>query len=422
MPTGSGKTTLASQIIKQARDKNSKVIFLAHRQELIYQAHERLASFGVDAGIIMAGHQQSDKQIQVASVQTLVRRVHPPADIIFVDEVHHCVSSSYRRILNNYKSSLIFGLTATPFRMDRKPLGEIFEKIIVPVTIQDLIDQKFLVQPKYYGAKQDFSDVHITKGDYDTAELFEKMDKQYLYDGVVDKFKQFGHGKTLVFCVNIEHSIKTKDAFVAAGYTAAHLDCDTNTSDRKKILADFASGKYQILTNCAILTEGYNLPGINTIILNRATKSKGLYKQIVGRGLRASDGKTNCIIIDHGNNVYEHGGVELDEEYTLWPPKKKKKSNTSSVEMAKECPECKALLHTRVTVCQYCGHEFPEKELELREAEFEEIKIKKVVIPKHLKKPWRQMSDEELEEYRLLKGYKSGWKYYVKKLGGVKYG
>lgn len=407
-------TTIASEIIKRAKAKNKKSIFVAHRQELVYQAHERLAQFGIDAGIIMPPHKANGHNVHVASVQTLVRRQHPPADIVFVDETHHINSASYKRILENYKNAFVFGLTATPFRSDGKPLGEIFEDIIAPVSVQELIDQNFLVRPQYFGAKQDFSDIKIVRGDYDNKQLFEKVDKKILYDGVVEKFKQFGHGKTLVFCVNVQHSKNTCETFSNAGFAAAHLDADTDTPTRQRVLKEFAEGKWQILCNVAILTEGFNLPTINTIVLNRATKSKGLYFQIVGRGLRTAEGKENCIIIDHGNNVFEHGPVEADQDYDIHQKKKKKKSTSTVQDQVKECPICFSLIGKRTQICYHCGYQFPPSH-KIVESEFEEIKIKKVVIPPHLRKPWSRMTNEELEEYRALKGYKKGWKHYVKK-------
>lgn len=282
LATGAGKTSVAAEIIRLARGKDKKSLFIAHRQELIYQAHSRFADIGMDAGIIMAGHKANGHDIHVASIQTLIRREHPPADIIFIDECHRIAGKSYATVLDNYKNSVIIGLTATPYRSDFKPLGEFFDELIAPVTMQELIDDGYLVQPRYFGAKQDFSKIKVKMGDYDNKQMFEYVDKKILYDGVVEKFKQFGHGKALVFCINIEHSKKTCEAFVSAGFKAIHLDCDTDTITRKRILKEFADGEWQILCNVALFCEGFDLPSINTIIINRATKSKGLYFQICG--------------------------------------------------------------------------------------------------------------------------------------------
>lgn len=415
LATGAGKTSIAAEIMRLAREKNKKTLFIAHRQELIYQAHSRFASIGIDAGIIMAGHQMNGHDIHVASIQTLIRREPPRADIIFIDECHRIAGNSYRTVLENYPYAIHIGLTATPYRSDSKPLCEFFDEIVSPVTMQELIENKFLVQPRYFGAKQDFSKIKIKMGDYDNQQMFEYVDKKVLYDGVVEKFKQFGYGKTLVFCLNIEHSKKTCEAFTSAGYKAIHLDCDTDTHTRQRILKEFADGKWQILSNVALFTEGFDLPAINTIIINRATKAKGLYFQIVGRGLRTHEGKTGCIIIDHGNNVYEHGKVEWDQEYSLESIKRKKQTPDTYEDPVKPCPECSSLIHPRIMICPDCGYEFPATR-KIVEAEFEEIVTPKIVIPAHLRKRWIDMSDEELEEYRLLKGYKKGWVFHQKRL------
>ncbi len=413
--TGSGKTTIASAIAQSSLMKGKRIIFVAHRQEIIYQIHSRLAKHGIDSGIIMNGHPTEDKPVQVASVQTLIRRVHPPADVIIFDECHHIISSSWAGIAKNY--NYIIGLTATPWREDTKSLGDIFQSIVCPITMQELIDQGYLVQPRYFGAKQDFSDIKVVRGDYDNQQLFRKVDKKMLYDGVVDKFKQFGVGKALVFCINIEHSKNTINTFKLAGYKGEHIDCDTDKKERKKILDDFKAGEYDILSNCSLFTEGTDIPDVGTIILNRATKSKSLYFQMVGRGLRTVEGKKHCTVIDHGNNVYEHGIVEADIEYSLLPKKKSRSMGEEIEPQVKECPECSSLVGVRTLVCKHCGHIFPieEKEIELKEAEFEEIKTQRVIIPPHLRKRWTDMSDGELEEYRVLKGYKIGWKHYIRK-------
>lgn len=414
LPTGAGKTEIAVEIIRRAREKKRSTIFMVHRQELVYQTHTRLCHAGIDAGIIMASHKTTVNDVQVASVQTLARRQHPPADIIFIDECHHIASNSYKKIINNYKDAILIGLTATPYRSDFKSLGEFFDEIIAPVTMQELIDGGFLVQPRYFGAKQDYSKIKIKMGDYDNRQLFEFADKKVLYDGVVEKFKQFGNGKALMFCINIEHSKKSCDAFTAAGYKAMHLDCDTDTHIRQRILKEFDDGKWQILSNVALFTEGVDVPSINTVIINRATKSRGLYFQIVGRSLRTHEGKTGCTIIDHGNNVYEHGKVEWPQEYTLDDIKRKIKKSDDSEECVKTCPECFSLIHPRIMVCPDCGHIFLFQNRKIASAEFEEIITPRIVIPQYLRKAWRDMNDAELEEYRVLKGYKKGWKYFIK--------
>lgn len=422
LATGSGKTNIASEVIKLATNKGKKSLFIAHKRELVYQAHDRLATFGIDAGLIMPPHNSMNgHSTHVASIQTLIRREHPPADIVFLDECHHCTSSSFIKIIEHYKDSVIIGLTATPFRMDGKPLGDIFEETVIPVTIQELIDMRFLVQPRYYGAKIDLSQIKVVRGDYDPNQLFETMDKKFLYDGVVEKFKEFGYGRTIVFCINIEHSQKTTAAFIAAGYRAAHIDFETSNEERRKLLSEFKNGNIQILVNCGIFSEGFDCASINTVILNKATKSKGAYFQMIGRALRPDENKTHCIVIDHGNNVRDHLPVEWFQAEVDCIKKRKSSSMGEETEgQIKECIKCKSLVNIQTRTCPYCGYIFEENKIELIDAKFEELnfdKIKpKIIIPAHLRKRWLDMNDNELEEYRLLKNYKLGWKWHIKKL------
>lgn len=421
MPTGAGKTNLASEIVKLSTNKGKKSLFVAHKRKLVYQAHDRLAQFGINAGLIMPPHRlMNGHSTHVASIQTLIQREHPPADVVFLDECHHAASDSHTRVIKNYNDAIIIGLTATPFRTDGSPLMDIFEEIVAPVTMQELIDLGYLVKPRYFGAKIDLSLVGKKGHDYDKDQLFEVMDKKFLYDGVIEKFKEFGRGKTIVFCINIAHSIKTTSALVAAGYKAVHVDCNTSNEERKKIDSEFAAGKIQFLVNCGIYGEGYDCPDIDTVVLNMATKSLEKYMQIIGRGLRPTPGKTDCIVIDHGNNVRDHLPVEWEREVDCTKKRKNSSIEAEKEEQLKECTKCKSLVKIQAKICQHCGYMFSEKELELVDAKFEELnfdKIKpKIVIPAHLCKRWIEMNDDELEEYRALKGYRKGWVFHQKRL------
>lgn len=416
LPTGSGKTSVAAGIAYNAKAYNKKIIFLAHRQELVYQAHTRFAQWGINAGIIMPPHKNYGHTVNIASIQTLIRREHYDADIVFVDECHHVNSKSYMTILKRYPNAYVIGLTATPFRTDGKPLGDIFHDIITPINTKELIDLKYLVPPKYYGHKKDFRYIKTKMGEYDNKELFDAFDKSQLYGEVVSEFKRLGTGKAIVFNVNIVHSSKTCEAFRNAGYSAAHLDHETKDDERKQILSDFASGKYQILCNVSLFTEGYDLPDINTVILNRATKSKCLFMQMIGRGLRPAEGKENCIVIDHGGNVYEHGMVEDDIVYDIFKKKSKAKKQTPDEirDNAKQCPACMTLVSIRCVKCPHCEYEFPLPEPV--ETELEEIKTTKIIIPPHLRKRWSEMTDKELTEFAEIKNYKKGWIWHQKKI------
>jgi DNA repair protein RadD len=422
LPTGAGKTTVASKLIHSAIEQGSNVLFMAHRKELVEQAKDRLHQFGVKPGIIMSGWKHRKHQpVNVASVQTLLRRDLPTAKIIIVDEAHHSISAGFKQLLEQYPESIIIGLTATPYRLDGKGLGDIYSKIVAPISLADLTDRGYLVPARYFGSKQDMSDVASKGGDYDPSQMYNKFDKREIYDGVVEHYNKFAAGtKAIVFNVNVEHSVKMTDKFIAAGIPAAHVDGETSPLERNRILQAFRDNKFKVLCNVNILTEGFDLPTIETVILNRATKSKSLYLQMIGRGLRPAPGKSHCTVIDQGGNVWQHGPVDMPEEYTLEavPPSKRKGAQATPV---KECPQCYLLQHLSRPTCEECGYVFRINiaERELKKVEFEEItsltKILAATVkpskPPHLRKSYSDMSLEELKEVAQLNGWKPGWAY-----------
>jgi DNA repair protein RadD len=413
-PTGGGKTTIAAEMIRKANEKGSHILFLAHRSELITQAHSRLREFGMYAGVIMGKHKFKGDRINVASIQTLQRaKALPKADLIFVDEAHHSSSESIKKILSFYPNAYIVGLTATPERLDGKPLSDIYNGGVVEnVTINDLIEIGFLVPPKYYAAKDSINTEELDKmktsmGEYNAKELYNSFDKPKLYHGVVEKYQEIcNHKKAIIFCINCEHSRKTAEEFTNAGYKAAHLDGDCSDLERKTTLAKFAKGEIMILCNVQILTEGFDQPDIEVVILNRATKSTSLYFQMVGRGLRLFPNKDKCIVLDFGSNWKVHGLVTDERE---WGFNGKKKKDKIGAFPTKECPRCHSIMHVSAKICIDCGHLFEKPPAEINISEFVEID-NTTVLPKSLrnKKP-EKMTIEELEIFRAFKGHKVGW-------------
>src|SRR5574343_10717 len=415
MPTGSGKTSTAALIIEKFIKEKKKVLFIAHRRELVEQAYTRFAVHGMDAGLILPGYYPNGHNLIVASVQTLIRREVPDVDLIVVDESHHSMSKTFLRVIDEHvaKGEKILGLTATPYRLDGKPLGFIFDDLIIPTTIQNLIDDGYLVSPRYFGAQRDdLEDVKKVAGEYDTKEMFKRYNKKTLYDNIIDQYVNFGGGRALVFCLNIEHSMLTRDAFKEAGFAAAHIDGDTGVEERMSTLRAFRAGRVEIVCNCNLFTEGFDLPAIDTIILNRTTASLCLYTQMVGRALRPSEGKEHGIIIDMGNNVRNHGFVEDGGEYELHQKMKKKGEGLYPI---KTCPKCFSIVPAGCLACPICKHVFPVKEMERVSAPFQEITndqtLRKKKLPPHLRKRWSMMTREELEEVASLRGYKKGWVY-----------
>lgn len=319
-PTGSGKTVIAAHIIASAIVKQSRVLFIAHRKEIIDQTSSKLNQLDIEHGIIMSGHRPSAwSRVNVASIQTLVRRDPPLADLIIIDEAHHASATTYQKLINAYPHATILGLTATPCRTDGKGLGKTFNSIVHVAQTKELIDMGFLVSTIAYApSKPDLGGVHIRRGDYDAAELEEAVDKPKLIGDIVEHWHRLASDRlTIIYATNIKHSHHITEAFINSGVTCEHLDGTTEKHLREQILERQRTGETRIVSNVGVLTEGYDCPAVSCIVLARPTKSFGLFLQMAGRGMRPSPGKENLLLLDHAGAVYEHGLIDQPIEWQL---------------------------------------------------------------------------------------------------------
>lgn len=319
---GGGKTVLFSEISRRAEAKGSRVLILVHRKELITQAYSSLVKFGVMPGVIKAGFKSNpDRLTQLASIQTLVRRNGPEhVDLIIVDEAHRGVADSYAKIYAMYPNARVLGVTATPWRFGKTGFNKDFEHLICGPTAKELISRGYLVRPRVLAKPLDLnlSKVKIVNGDYDEKEIAKVMDDARIHGDLIRSYERYGGGRQmLVFAVNVAHSKHIRDQYVAAGYDAEHLDGGSPEEERDRIISSFRSGKTRILCNCNLFTEGFDVPGCGVVQLVRPTKSLVQYIQAIGRGMRVESGKDDCIILDHANNVIEHGLPHEDREWNL---------------------------------------------------------------------------------------------------------
>ncbi len=356
-PTGSGKTILAGSIIDSAVKRGNRVLFLAHRAELIEQASGKLTENRIDHGVIKSGHWRDlpHLAVQVASVQTLSRRAEmPPADLVITDEAHHVAAGSYVKILERYPDAISLGLTATPYRTDGKGLGDFYDDLIEVTDISSLIALGFLVEPITFApSRPDLQGVHSIGGDYNRGELARKMDRPHLVGDLVRTWVRNAEDRTTVaFAVSVAHSEHIIKEFQIAGIAAAHLDGETEEGKRADILAQLADGRLQLVSNMGILTEGWDLPRTGCIILARPTQSKGLYFQMVGRGLRSLRGKTDCIVLDHAGCCLRHGYVTDPQTYSLAGRNKKDEPDEAPVWV---CGDCYAVNKSGIRGCLQCG-------------------------------------------------------------------
>ncbi|WP_373541138.1 DEAD/DEAH box helicase [Chamaesiphon sp.] len=324
LSTGGGKTIVSAHLINIAIRSGAKCLFLAHREELIAQAADKLAAIvGQEPGIIKAGCQPNyDLPIQVGSIQSMVRRLSrcPKFDLIIVDECHHATSKTYRAILNYFPTARVLGVTATPIRLDRSGFRDIFSKMITGVTTRELIDLGALSPYKYFATERSMSIVGVGKkgGDYKSSDVATANPVEGLAGDLVKSYRDYMNGKqAVVFCVNIEHSISISAHFNAAGIRSAHLDGNSTPTERSTTMAAFRAGKIQVLTNCALFDEGLDIPGLDGVILARPTVSLGRYLQMVGRALRPCEGKEHAVIIDMAGNWDRHGLPCDDRQWSL---------------------------------------------------------------------------------------------------------
>jgi DNA repair protein RadD len=383
-PTGSGKTVIATAIIAKATGK--RVLFLAHRRELIYQTARKLYEFGVDHGIILAGERPSlHEPVQVASVATLHARAIRSNkidlisfDIIVVDEAHHVRARTYMKILERSPDAIVIGLTATPCRGDGRGLGNVFEALVECPSVQELIDLKYLVPTRVYApSRPDLKGVKVKLGDYVESQLAQRMDTQRLVGDIIEHWLKLAERRrTVVFATGVAHSLHIRDEFRRAGVLAEHIDGSTPLEERDAILARLARGEIELVTNAMVLTEGWDQPCVSCLVLARPTKSLGLYRQMVGRVLRPAPGKTDALVLDHAGATFEHGFAEDPIEWTLETDQRAANKThvarqRSSGSTLTPCPECFSI-RMAGKPCPSCGWQ-PRRKAEAVDVEDGEL-------------------------------------------------
>jgi len=338
-PTGSGKTVIASELARSAVARGGRVLWVAHRAELLRQAQSKLSMFGVPAGIVAPwAKSEPNIPVQVASVDTLVARGSlPPATVVIWDECHHVAASGWHTIAEHYRTSTILGLTATPSRGDGRALDDVFGALVVVAQPRELIEAGHLVPTHVFAP--------------------ETKRKQLALDPL-DAYQQRTPGtQTLVFCPNVAYANDLAMRFSGAGVEAACVDGGCSAEVRAAALDAFADKRLRVLTNVYVLTEGYDCPGIETVILARGASTPGIYLQMVGRGLRPAPGKSHVTVIDLVGCVHEHGLPDEDREYSL--SGKAIRRGTKSALGTRTCKQCGAIQRTGGLVCVRCGAPWP---------------------------------------------------------------
>ena len=306
LPTGTGKTIVFASVAERCVRDGSRVLILAHRGELLEQAQGKLfRSTGLRSAVEKAEDSSLGSwfRVTVGSVQTLMREKRlakfSPDHFghIIIDEAHHCLSDSYQRVLEHFAGAKVLGVTATPDRGDMRNLGQYFESLAYEYSLPRAIRDGFLcpLKAQTIPLRLDLSGVGIQSGDFKAGDLGTALDP-YLYQ-IADEMANYCQGrKTVVFLPLVKTSKKFRDILIGKGFRAAEVNGESQ--DRAEILRDFDAGKYDVLCNSMLLTEGWDCPSVDCIVVLRPTKIRSLYSQMVGRGTRLCEGKDHLLLLD----------------------------------------------------------------------------------------------------------------------------
>ena len=410
-PTGFGKTIVAAHRLRLLQDAGKRAIFVVPALSLIDQSIEKLYAEGVgDVGVMQANHLMTDyaQPIQIASVQTLQRREVPPADEIIIDEVHRWYQF-YPKLLADprFANIPIIGLTATPWT---RGLGKYFGRLIIGSTTRELIDTGYLSPFRAFApASPDLTGVRTIAGDYHEGDLGEAMNKTVLVADVVTTWLERAAGRpTLCFAVDRAHAKNLQQKFLSEDVSAEYIDCYTEAPERNAIARRFHAGEVQVVCNVGCLTTGIDWD-VRCIILARPTKSEILYVQMIGRGLRTADGKSDCLILDHSDNHIRLGFVTDIHYETLDEGKEKLSVRTVRAEaLPKKCPKCTFLKPPKMLQCPCCGFmPVPPPKAVHMDGELIELTSRNTVTIASTTE--KQNFYAELRRVAETRGYKGGW-------------
>lgn len=425
LPTGNGKTVIAAELIRRHVDAGGTALFLAPRRELIWQTTAKLTAIDVKHGVLLAGADHLRNlyaTVQVASIDTLRSRLRDrklqllDPDLVIVDEAHLSVTKNQQKLLDRWPAARRIGLTATPTRKDGRALGTLYDTLIEPVTVAQLIAQGYLVPVRYFSiAEPDLQHVRITASDYNTKDLDAAVNRPELVGDVVQTWLQRAAGRrTIVFASSIVHSVALCEEFLQAGVSAEHVDAATPQADREGSFDRFASGKTQVLTNCFLASYGFDLPTLSCVVIVRPTKSLMLYLQMVGRGLRTAPDKTDCLLLDHAGCVHRHGFAHDARAWTLDGKRSLADPDPNIVhhEMTElrqiDCPECAAVFAGTRT-CPECGFYLAPRGRKVKTLDGDLVEIGVGLDRDEID---HMVFHSELRGFAQECGYKSGWAAY----------
>jgi len=419
--TGGGKTFLFAAFAMMELSEGRKSLILVPRIELLQQAFDEFKmNFGYEPKLIEAGYRcapQESHGVYIAMVETLYRRnalvkqLQKEITNLIVDECH--LASNFKLLSTDWKR--IIGFTATPqYQKKDESLGLYFQNIFIGADITQMLEKGYLVKPLTYApsklVNENFGDklkLNKSRTDYDSEQMTQFFTEKKIFADVIENIKKYKKGRTLIYNSSIVHSEFVHRALLEEGYESYQVDSTTPKDERKAIIERFKHSENAIINNVNVLTFGFNNRLVETIILNRLTKSENLYIQMVGRGARSciERNKENFILLDLFGNCTRHG---LWEDYRDWEKKffNIEKTNKDSCDApVKLCPDCERVLPAQVKECPFCHHIFLKKENEIDVIKDELALVKREKIEAKVKKIMEQVREKGHKEYSAL--YKS---------------
>ena len=366
MPTGSGKTLTACDIIRREAENARRSLFVVHRIELIGQTVRHLDALGIRTGILQGDNTRLDPADEciVASIQTIGSRGAPPGiDLILIDECH-VLHDAHLKLMDHHPEARIIGLTATPLRPD---LGRHFRRMIKGSSIRRLTEAGHLAPLRAFAPRAEdmerlLNEVRIDykQRDFDSTDLGNKLTAKKIIGDVVGTWmEKAAHRKTLLFACNVAHAEALADAFEAEGIRSAVVSYRTPDTERRQVIDGFRSGEIQLLTSVDVLAIGFDVPDADCAIMARPTLSEIVYIQQAGRILRPAPGKSDALLLDHAGNSLRFGlpgdfdPPGLGEAETRFSKQKQREHK------ARTCKNCEAVLPPVVSTCPECGHDQP---------------------------------------------------------------
>lgn len=415
---GSGKTVMFAWMAQTIQSKGRTVWFLVHRKELLDQTVETFDRFGIECRTIHIG--------MVATVANHFDRYPEPHTIIF-DECHFSAAKTWQKIIDAFPKAYIIGLTATPCRLDGKPLNSIYDTLIDGPQAAELIADGYLAPYRYFApAVADLSALKRKGSDFDGEQASDILTQRAVFGDVIGHYNALAPGKKAIcYCASIRHSKAMAAEFQAAGIGAAHFDGDTPPKERTQIIEDFRAGRIQILCNVDLISVGFDCPDCECCILLRPTMSTALCIQQACRALRPAPGKT-AIILDHVGNVFRHGLPDEPRHWSLEGGMQKRREYTAEGRLSiRTCLRCYSAYPGEVKECPYCHEpaQLTTQELKnIKEIKLQEVKARReqeaAVAAAGAQSPDDCKTMAELVAFAKKKGYKPQWAYFVAKSRG----